>query len=143
MAVGRARARKASLGPRARNTSSRTETSCCSGSMSDDRARAGDELLRQLTSAQQRIQEGSNELSAAVAAEIRSILAVVEAGTPLGAQLHAQLDNVRKWLGALEDREAHARFGGADHLRSHVLTQLRLAHGALEDYLRGNTEVSA
>ena len=68
--------------------------------------------------------------------QIRSALDRVEAATAGGAPLHAQLDNVRKWLDALERPGDHDRFGGAEHLRAYVLTQLRLALGALEDYER-------
>jgi len=71
--------------------------------------------------------------------DVRSVLDRVEAATPAGAPLHAQLDNVRKWLGALERPEDHDRFGGTAHLRGYLLTQLRLAGGALEDYLREMT----
>jgi len=67
---------------------------------------------------------------------VRSTLARVETETPGGAPLHAQLDNVRKWLDALDNPVAHERFGGAGHLRDYVVTQLRLATGALEDYQR-------
>jgi hypothetical protein len=70
---------------------------------------------------------------------IRSILATVERRTPGGAPLHAQLDNVRKWLDLLAQPAEQDRFGGAAHLRTYVLTQLRLASGALEDYLRQTT----
>ena len=60
----------------------------------------------------------------------------VEAGTPGGAPLHAQLDAVRRWLRALEAPAEHQRFGGVSHVRQHVLLQVRLALGALEDYQR-------
>ena len=68
--------------------------------------------------------------------QIRTALDRVESATPGGAPLHSQLDNVRKWLDALERPEDHNRFGGATHLHAYVLTQLRLALGALEDYRR-------
>ena len=74
--------------------------------------------------------------AASIVTDIRSTLARVEAATPRGASLHAQLDNVRKWLDALDDPAEHERFGGAVHLRAYVITQLRLALGALEDYQR-------
>jgi hypothetical protein len=77
-----------------------------------------------------------NDFGAGRAAEIRETLTRVEAATPGGAPLHAQLDNVRKWLGVLERPEDHDRFGGTGHLRDYLLTQLRLAGGALEDYVR-------
>jgi hypothetical protein len=69
-------------------------------------------------------------------ARIRTALDRVEQATPRGAPLHSQLDNVRKWLDALERPEDHDRFGGAKHLHDYVLTQVRLAMGALEDYTR-------
>jgi hypothetical protein len=96
----------------------------------------GLELLR---NAERLLVTAPNAFGAEGAAEIRSILTRVEAATPGGAPLHAQLDNVRKWLGALERPEDHVRFGGAAHLRDYLLTQLRLAGGALEDYLREMT----
>jgi hypothetical protein len=68
--------------------------------------------------------------------ELRSTLARIETETPGGAPLHSQLDNVRKWLDALDDPEQHERFGGTTHVSAYVLTQLRLALGALEDYQR-------
>ena len=71
--------------------------------------------------------------------DIRSVLDRVEAATPGGAPLHAQLDTVRRWLGALEEPADHERFGGVAHLRQHVLMQVRLARGALEDYQRERT----
>ena len=67
---------------------------------------------------------------------IRAALDKVESATPGGAPLHAQLDTVRKWLAALDRPEDHERFGGVAHLHGYVLTQLRLAIGALEDYYR-------
>jgi hypothetical protein len=70
------------------------------------------------------------------AARVRVTLDQVESATPGGAPLHSQLDNVRKWLDALDHPEEHGRFGGAAHLHAYVLTQLRLALGALEDYYR-------
>jgi hypothetical protein len=69
-------------------------------------------------------------------ADLGATLDRVEAATPGGAPLHAQLDTVRKWFGALEQSADHKRFGGTAHLRAHVATQLRLAIGALEDYWR-------
>ena len=69
-------------------------------------------------------------------AEIRAILDRGESGTPGGAPLHAQLDAVRTWLGALDRPDDQDRFGGAAHLHAHVTTQLRLVVGALEDYQR-------
>ena len=70
---------------------------------------------------------------------IRSALDRVEAATPAGVPLHAQLDAVRRWLRALDEPADHQRFGGVDHLRQHVLLQVRLAQGALEDYEREMT----
>lgn len=69
-------------------------------------------------------------------AEFLGVLDWVERETPRGAPLHTQLDTVRKWLGALAQPETHERFGGADHLRAHVLRQLRVAIGAYDDYRR-------
>jgi hypothetical protein len=97
------------------------------------------DALQLLRAAERGLLEGPNELGPERAAEIRSALSRVEAATPGGAPLHAQLDNVRKWLAALERPEDHDRFGGAAHLRGYLLTQLRLAGGALEDYLREMT----
>jgi hypothetical protein len=97
------------------------------------------DALQLLRAAERGLLEGPNELSPQRTAEIRSTLARVEAATPGGAPLHAQLDNVRKWLAVLERPEEHVRFGGAAHLRGYLLTQLRLAGGALEDYLREMT----
>src|SRR5215204_2891986 len=86
------------------------------------------ELLRE---AERVLLTGPNGVGVAQVAEIRLTLARVEAATPGGAPLHAQLDNVRKWLGVLERAEDHDRFGGKDHLRGYLVTQLRLAGGAL------------
>jgi hypothetical protein len=69
-------------------------------------------------------------------AYIRSALDQVEASTPGGVPLHTQLDTVRKWLTTFERPGDHERFGGIDHLRQHVLLQVRLAERALEDYQR-------
>jgi hypothetical protein len=93
-------------------------------------------FLELLRASERMLAAGPNDFDAERAAEIRATLARVEAATPGGAPLHAQLDNVRKWLGVLERPDDHDRFGGTDHLRGHLLTQLRLAGGALEDYLR-------
>jgi hypothetical protein len=97
------------------------------------------DALQPLRAAERELLEGPNELSPARATEIRSALTRIEEATPGGAPLHAQLDNVRKWLGVLQRPEDHDRFGGADHLRGYLVTQLRLAGGALEDYLREMT----
>jgi len=97
----------------------------------ESNANQSQDLLGQLRGAVQTF-----EHDASSAADVRTILAHVESSTPGGAPLHAQLDNVRKWLDALERPEDHERFGGAKHLREYVLTQLRLALGALEDYRR-------
>ena len=80
--------------------------------------------------------EHAFERTASNGADIRSVLTRIESATPGGAPLHAQLDNVRKWLDAFERPADHERFGGAGHLRDYVLTQLRLALAALEDYHR-------
>jgi hypothetical protein len=90
----------------------------------------------ELLGALQRAKQALLENSATAGVLIRTTLDRVEAATPGGAPLHAQLDNVRKWLDALDRPEDHGRFGGANHLRQHVLTQLRLALGALQDYQR-------
>jgi hypothetical protein len=93
--------------------------------------------LRSLVqAAEQRLVGATTDRLPAIAVEIRGVLATVEERTPRGAPLHAQLDNVRKWLDALARPADHDRFGGADHLREYVITQLRLTLGALEDYQR-------
>jgi hypothetical protein len=97
------------------------------------------DAVQLIRAAERGLLEGPNELNPEQAAEIRSTLARVEAATPRGPALHAQLDNVRKWLAVLERPEDHDRFGGTAHLRGYLLTQLRLAGGALEDYLREMT----
>ena len=97
------------------------------------------DALQLIRAAERGLLEGPNELSPEQAAAIRSALARVEAATPRGPALHAQLGSVRKWLGVLERPEDHDRFGGASHLRDYLVTQLRLAGGALEDYLREMT----
>jgi hypothetical protein len=38
-----------------------------------------------------------------------------------------------RMVSVLGRRTEHERFGGSDHVRTHVLTQLRLAGGALAD----------
>ena len=93
-------------------------------------------LLELLRAAERMITAEPNESGVSDAARIRATLSRVESGTPGGAPLHAQLDNVRKWLDALDSPADHERFGGIAHLRGYVLTQLRLAAGALEDYQR-------
>ncbi len=97
------------------------------------------DVLQLLRAAERGLLEGPNEVSPEQAAEIRLALAHVEAATPRGPSVHAQLDNVRKWLSVLERPQDHARYGGATHLRAYLLTQLRLAGGAIEDYLREMT----
>lgn len=57
------------------------------------------------------------------AAEVRATLDRIEAATPGEAPLHAHLDAVRKWLGALDRPDDHDRFGGAQHLHAHVAAQ--------------------
>ena len=86
--------------------------------------------------AEQQLVDPATDRLPAIAAEIRDVLATVEERTPGGAPLHAQLDNVRKWLDALARPADHDRFGGVNHLREYVITQLRLTLGALEDYQR-------
>ncbi|HUQ83030.1 MAG TPA: hypothetical protein VM076_17895 [Gemmatimonadaceae bacterium] len=106
--------------------------------MTADRTPEGpDGLARALQLAEQSA-AGPDKLGAVQTAEIRSVLQRVELGTPLGAPLHAQLDNVRRWLDALDRPADHDRFGGIEHLRKHVVTQLQLARGALEDYRRSS-----
>ena len=70
------------------------------------------------------------------AARLRAVLVEVEAATPQGAPLHARLDTVRRWLTALGNPADHARFGGAEHLREHLASQIRGAIAALDDYAR-------
>jgi hypothetical protein len=95
----------------------------------------GDDLGDQLRTAERELGREPNAVTFRTA-EVRATLDRVEAATPGGAPLHAQLDTVRKWLGALDQPAEHDRFGGTAHLRTHVATQLRLAIGALEDYQR-------
>ena len=94
-----------------------------------------DDLPELLRIAERELSREPNAIALATA-EVRGILDRVEAATPGGAPLHAQLDTVRKWLGALDRPTDHERLGGTTHLRAHVATQLRLAVGALEDYQR-------
>ena len=102
--------------------------------MPDDRSAADlDELFDLLEAAQRTVLTLPNAVTSD-SGPIRAILTRVEAATPGGAPLHAQLDNVRKWLDALDQPAEHDRFGGTAHLRDYVTTQLRLALGALEDY---------
>jgi hypothetical protein len=95
-----------------------------------------DDLLGGLRDAAQRLEAAPGGVDSAALASIRELLGRVEASTPGGAPLHAQLDNVRKWLNALDRPDDHARFGGAGRLRDYVITQLRLTLGALQDYQR-------
>lgn len=94
-----------------------------------------DGLIELLREAERELGREPNATTFATA-EVRAILDRVETATPGGAPLHAQLDTVRKWLGAFDRPADHERFGGSAHLRAHVATQLRLAIGALEDYER-------
>ena len=96
-----------------------------------------DELAHGLQLAEQLV-AGPGRLGAAETTDIRSTLRRVEVATPLGAPLHAQLDNARRWLDALERPVDHERFGGIEHLRQYVVTQLRLAQAALADYRRAS-----
>lgn len=102
--------------------------------MPDDQPTMGVDALFDLLKAAERTVVTVPNAVTSDTAPIRAILARVEAGTPGGAPLHAQLDNVRKWLDAIDRPAEHERFGGAAHLRDYVATQLRLALGALEDY---------
>jgi hypothetical protein len=43
---------------------------------------------------------------------------------------------VREWSSVLQEPDACARFGGVDHVRAFLQTQLRLTEGALQDYLQ-------
>lgn len=95
----------------------------------------GHNLLDLLRAAERELGREPNAVTFRTA-EVRATLDRVEAATPGGAPLHAQLDTVRKWLGALDQPAEHERFGGTAHVRAHVATQLRLALGALEDYQR-------
>jgi hypothetical protein len=105
--------------------------------MPDQREHSHGADLRSLVQAAEKQLDGPpTDRLPAIAAEIRGVLATVEEQTPGGAPLHAQLDNVRKWLDALARPADHDRFGGANHLREYVITQLRLTLGALEDYQR-------
>ena len=99
----------------------------------------GDDLLDVLRVAEHELSREPNAVTFPTA-EVRATLDRVEAATPGGAPLHAQLDTVRKWLGALDQPADHKRFGGTAHLRAHVATQLRLAIGALEDYWRARRQ---
>jgi hypothetical protein len=98
-----------------------------------------DELGRLIDEAIQLVSSGHGALSEAAAASVRITLAKVEAGTPGGAPLHAQLDTVRKWVDLLEHPDQHERFGGTAHVRAYALTQLGQAGGALDDYRREMT----
>jgi hypothetical protein len=77
-----------------------------------------------------------NDAPEEAARRLREVVGRVEAATPGGAPLHSRLDNVRRWLGALENPTDHDRFGGTEHLRDHLALQIRLAVAALEDYMR-------
>jgi hypothetical protein len=97
--------------------------------------------LRELTASLARAAGGMaspNEDRGSAAQRLRTVVAEVEASTPGGAPLHAQLDHVRRWLDALERPTDHARFGGAARLQEHLALQIRLATAALEDYIRAN-----
>jgi hypothetical protein len=94
-----------------------------------------DDLLDRLREAEREVASEPNAVTSRLA-EVRATLDRVEAGTPGGAPLHSQLDVVRKWLRLLEQPKEHNRFGGTAHIRQHVVTQLRLAAGALADYRR-------
>ena len=95
-----------------------------------------DGLLTGLRDAEHKLESASGGIDSSTVTDIRELLGRVETSTPGGAPLHAQLDNVRKWLDALDRPDDHARFGGAGHLRDYVITQIRLTLGALEDYRR-------
>jgi hypothetical protein len=72
-------------------------------------------------------------------ARLRAVLVEIEAATPHGAPLHSRLDNVRRWLTALENPDDHHRFGGAEHLREHLASQIRVAIAALDEYARASS----
>ena len=104
--------------------------------MANHQPREGNSLVELARMAEGMLASADADLGPPQARAIRSTLAAIEAGTPGGAPLHAQLDNVRKWLDALERPADHERFGGVGHIRDYVITQLRLALGALDDYRR-------
>jgi hypothetical protein len=105
--------------------------------MSEDQTRGRiDQVLELVRAAEHSLVAEPNESAASRSAGIRSTLDRAEAATPGGAPLHAQLDNVRKWLAALDRPADHERFGGTAYLRDYVVMQLRLARAALEDYRR-------
>lgn len=89
-----------------------------------------------LRSAERAIGSAHDGFNRTGAIDVATMLADVERATPGGAPLHAQLDTVKKWVDALARPDDHARFGGSTHVRDHVLTQLRLALAAADDYFR-------
>ena len=105
--------------------------------MSDRSPTGLDALAAALASAERAI-AAPNAEAAEVARALPSLLASLEAATPNGAPLHAQLDHIRRWITVLDDRSLHARFGGDAHVREQVGFQLRLASAALEDYRRAS-----
>src|SRR3954447_3460988 len=106
--------------------------------MANDASKTDLEGLTAALDAAARAIASPNDAPAAAAQGLREAVARVEAGTPAGAPLHAQLDNVRRWLAALENPADHGRFGGSTHLREHVALQARLAAAALDDYRRAS-----
>jgi hypothetical protein len=106
--------------------------------MSDDARAPLSELdVLALLDASARIIGDTTEPSADRSARLLESIASVERATPGAVWLHRQLDSLGKWLSTLERTEEHARFGGTDHVRSHVLSQLRQARAAAVDYFSG------
>ena len=103
----------------------------------DSPAPAPDSLLALLESIAAAL-DAEPDVSRVSAGEIRAALDHVEAATAGAVSLHTQLDAVRKWIAALDRPGDHDRFGGIDHLRRHVVRQIRVAMGALEEYQRGS-----
>jgi len=92
--------------------------------------------IERVREAERLLQRAPDGVPDAALLTIRSTLDFVEIQTPGGAPLHSQLDAARRWLGALADPQEHQRFGGMDHLRHHLITQLRLVTSAIVDYQR-------
>ena len=102
--------------------------------MAETRSRNdGEDFIASIRSASERVGDGD---VGQLATGLFALMARIEAATPGGAPLHAQLDTVRKWSSVLQEPDACARFGGVDHVRAFLQTQLRLTEGALQDYLQ-------
>jgi hypothetical protein len=107
--------------------------------MSDDsRAplRAPD-VMALLDSCARIIGDATGGASADAPARVLELIRTVERATPGAVWLHRQLDSLAKWVAALARTAEHARFGGTDHVRSHVLLQLQQARAAAVDYFGG------